>query len=64
LDSKCDYCIGISGRLSKCVSSCPEKALEVKEIEEDLEKNIYFVGEHLVVHTRMWSKEDIQPKKK
>jgi hypothetical protein len=30
-----------------------------------LEKNIYFVGEYLAVHTRKWSKEDLQlPKKK
>jgi Fe-S-cluster-containing dehydrogenase component len=64
LDSKCDYCVGIDGDLPKCVATCPEKAIEVKEIEEDLEKNIYFVGEHLAVHTLKWSKEDIQPSKK
>jgi Fe-S-cluster-containing dehydrogenase component len=64
LDSRCDYCIGISGKLPKCITSCPKKALEIKEIEEDLEKNIYFVGEHLAVHTLKWSKEDIQAKKK
>jgi hypothetical protein len=29
-----------------------------------LEKNIYFVGEHLAVHTAKWSREDLQPKKK
>ena len=64
LDSKCDYCIGSSGKLPKCVNSCHEKAIEVREIKEDPEKNIYFVGEHLAVHTRKWSKEDIQLKKK
>jgi hypothetical protein len=46
------------------VVSCPEKAIEVKEIEENIEQDIYFIGEHLAVHTRKWSKEDIQPKKK
>jgi len=64
LDSNCDYCVGLSGRLPKCVTSCPHKAIEIKEVEEDLEKNIYFVGEHLAVHTRKWSREDMQPKKR
>jgi len=64
LDSRCDYCLGIAEKLPKCVVTCPEKAIEIKEVEEDLEKNIYFVGEHLAVHTRKWSKEDMQTKKK
>jgi len=64
LDSKCDYCVGIAGRLPKCITTCPEKAIEIKEVEEDLEKDIYFVGESLAVHTRKWSREDIQPPKK
>jgi len=42
----------------------PEKAIEIKEVEEDLEKNIYFVGDNLAVHTRKWSREDIQPPRK
>lgn len=64
LDSKCDYCIGISGKLPKCIRSCPEKAIEIKEIDENPEQDIYFVGESLAVHSRKWSREDIQPKKK
>ena len=64
LDSKCDYCLGKEGGLPKCVSTCHQKAVEIKEVEEDLEKNIYFVGENLAVHTRKWSREDMQPPKK
>jgi Fe-S-cluster-containing hydrogenase component 2 len=64
LDSKCDYCLGVSGKSPVCIESCPQKAIDIKDIEEDLEKNIYFVGEHLAVHTRRWSREDILPKKK
>lgn len=64
LDSKCDYCLGITGGLPKCVISCPERAIEIKEIEENLEQNIYFIGESLAVHSRKWIKEDILPKKK
>jgi carbon-monoxide dehydrogenase iron sulfur subunit len=64
LDSHCDYCIGKTGKLPVCITSCPEKAIEIKEVEENLEQNIYFVGEKLAVHTLRWSKEDIQLKKK
>lgn len=64
LDSQCDYCTGVSGKFPKCVTTCPEKAIEIKEVEEDLEKDIYFVGEHLAVHTLKWSREEIKAVKK
>jgi hypothetical protein len=38
--------------------------VEIREVEESPENNIYFVGEHLAVHSRRWLREDIQPKKK
>jgi hypothetical protein len=44
--------------------SCPEKAVEIREATEDLEKNIFLVGEHLAVHSIKWSREDVQPPKK
>jgi Fe-S-cluster-containing hydrogenase component 2 len=64
LDSKCDYCVGLTEKLPKCLVSCQHKAVEIKEVEESLENNIYFVGEHLAVHSAKWSREDIQPPKK
>ena len=64
LDSKCDYCVGLTGKLPKCIVSCPEKAIEIKEVEEDIPGNIYLIGEHLAVHTRKWSREDLQPPRK
>lgn len=64
LDSKCDYCVGNNEKLPKCVTSCPEKAIDLKEVKEDLEKNIFLVGDHLAVHSVKWSREDIQPPKK
>jgi len=64
LDAKCDYCVGVTEKLPKCVTTCPEKAIEVREAVEDLEKNIYLVGENLAVHTLKWSREDVQPPKK
>jgi Fe-S-cluster-containing dehydrogenase component len=64
LDSRCDFCVGASDRLPGCVSTCPEKAIEIKEAQESPEQNIYLVGENLAVHTLKWSREDIQPPKK
>ncbi len=64
LDSRCDYCVNIVGKLPKCVTGCPHKAIELKDMEEEPQRNIYFVGEHLAVHSRKWSREDIQTKKK
>lgn len=64
LDSKCDFCIGKTEELPKCVLTCPEKAIEVKEVEESPEQNIYFVGDNLAVHTIKWSRQDVQLLKK
>lgn len=65
LDSRCDFCLSKDTELPACVKSCPEKAVEIKEVVEDIEKEIYLVGEHLAVHTKKWSREDVQaPKKK
>ncbi|MEI6631009.1 MAG: 4Fe-4S dicluster domain-containing protein [bacterium] len=64
LDSKCDYCIGKTGQLPKCITSCTHKAVDLREIEESTENNIYFVGEHLAVHSSKWVREDFQPKKR
>ncbi|HOX54528.1 MAG: 4Fe-4S binding protein [Candidatus Omnitrophica bacterium] len=65
LDSRCDYCLGrVESESPVCLASCPYKAVEVKEVKEEPENNIYLVGEHLAVKSRKWSREDIQFKKK
>ena len=64
LDSQCDYCVGKPEKLPACKLSCPEKAIDIRDMEEDPEKNIYFVGERLAVHSLKWSREAIAPKKK
>lgn len=64
IDSRCDYCVVVSGKLPRCVASCPDKAVEIKEVEESIEKDIYFVGESLAVHSTRWTREDIQLRKK
>ncbi len=64
LDSKCDYCLSLTGKLPRCVGSCPEKAITVSEAAEDPLQHIYLVGDHLAVKTRRWSRDDFIPKKK
>ncbi|MBM3254130.1 MAG: 4Fe-4S ferredoxin [Candidatus Omnitrophica bacterium] len=62
--SKCDYCVGQKEqRLPECIKSCQHKAIEIKEVEEDPSKNIFFVGDSLAVHSRKWFKEDIPVKR-
>ncbi|MBU0502785.1 MAG: 4Fe-4S dicluster domain-containing protein [Candidatus Omnitrophota bacterium] len=64
LDSRCDFCITKADAMPVCVTNCPEKAIEVREVEENIEQNIYFIGNTLAVCSRKWLREDIQPKKK
>jgi len=64
LDSKCDYCVGRGEELPACLKLCPHAAIELKDVEENLQNNIYLVGENLAVHSRKWSREDVQPPKK
>jgi Fe-S-cluster-containing dehydrogenase component len=56
--------VGKAEKLPKCIETCPERAIDVREVKEDLEKNIFLVGDHLAVHSIKWSREDIQPPKK
>ena len=64
LDSRCDYCLELSDEVPKCIWSCPQKAIELKEIKEDAEANIYFIGKKLAIHSTKWNKEEVAPKKK
>ena len=55
----CDYCLDRSDDSTppECVASCPEKALEWKEVSEDPSKDIYAVrGGKFFVHTIKWKK--------
>jgi Fe-S-cluster-containing dehydrogenase component len=47
----CDYCIGrkIEVDVPDCVRSGPEKAIDYRDVKEDPENGIYFVGDHLAV---------------
>ncbi len=58
LDSKCDFCEGREEKLPACAASCPEKAIEYREVEEDPGQNIYLIGEKLAVRSVRWSREE------
>ncbi len=64
LDAACDYCVGNAGIAPKCTTSCTHNAVEVRDVEENPEAGIYFVGEHLAVHTVKWFREPPVAKKK
>lgn len=55
----CDYCMGRSDDHTppECVATCPEKALDWIEVEENPEKDIYAVrGGQFFVHTVKWKR--------
>ncbi len=65
LSSRCDYCIGCYDKeLPKCVSSCTHAAIEFKEVAEDAQNFIFFVGDKLAVKSRKWFREEQLPVKK
>jgi hypothetical protein len=44
---------------------CAHQAITYKELDkEDADNNIYFVGEHLAVHSIRWSREEIIKKRR
>lgn len=64
LQSQCDYCLDRRDLgLPSCIGTCPYKAVELREIEESLKENIFFVGNNLAVKSRKWFKEEILPKR-
>lgn len=57
--SSCDYCLGRNHEVGvpDCATSCPEDAINFNEVEEDPEKGIYFIGEHLAVRAANFKKK-------
>lgn len=65
LSSRCDFCLGKQeGELPQCVASCGHKAIEFREVEEDLANNVFLVGEYLAVKGIKWFREDKLPQLK
>jgi len=58
--SRCDFCVD---RLKEdenpvCLNNCGEKAVDYGEFEPDSAKFLFQIGEHLIVHSIPWKKED------
>ena len=49
--SSCDYCLGRKPEVGTpdCVTSCPEDAIDFKDVEEDPENGIFLIGKNLAV---------------
>ncbi len=58
LSSRCDFCAGRDLEMPACVSSCPEKAVEYRDVEEDPENSVYLIGDSLAVKSIRWSREE------
>lgn len=56
LVSRCDYCLERlkPGEDPLCVRTSPEGIIQYIDIEPEEEKNLYLVGDHLVVKCEIW----------
>jgi Fe-S-cluster-containing hydrogenase component 2 len=61
--SQCDWCLNRGVDVPDCVRTCTKEGVEYKEVEEDIEKGIYVIGEHLAVRSFCWQKEPLEKKK-
>jgi Fe-S-cluster-containing dehydrogenase component len=55
--SKCDFCIGREDEVPLCVRTCPHKALEYRDVEEDASKNIYVINNRVAIKAIKWIRE-------
>ena len=65
LVSQCDYCLDRLEEAGEplCVRQCPvEGMVDYRDVKEEPEKDIYFVGEHLAVHAPHWEKAEAEAK--
>ncbi len=60
----CDLCIGRLGKndVPQCVTSCSCGALQFGEYKEDEEKNMYAIGDNIIVHSVHWERETVKKK--
>lgn len=58
--TRCDYCMKSleSGEL-KCLSSCAQKAIEFREVDEATEKDVFIVNDALATRAPKWNKKDV-----
>jgi len=62
IHDKCDLCLDKrkmnSEYIPKCVKTSPSGAIELKDIEENPEENIYHYGEHIAIDAHNWLKKE------
>ena len=56
--SSCDYCIDrlSPGEAPLCVRTSPDEAIQYTDVEADESKEMYKVGDHLVVKCKAWKR--------
>ena len=57
--TRCDYCMGTSGKAPPCVATCEKGAIEFREVDEAEAEDIHIIGEHLAVKAPKWEKETV-----
>jgi Fe-S-cluster-containing dehydrogenase component len=55
----CDYCLDRRDQIGEplCIRTCPHGALALKSDGEELGKDTFLVGDHLMVHSTHWEWE-------
>ena len=57
--ARCDLCLErLKNGEPKCVESCKEEGIKYMDIEADPEKDLYAIGDNIVVYTKVWNKEE------
>jgi Fe-S-cluster-containing dehydrogenase component len=57
---RCDYCLQkLSEGDPSCVSTCPEKAIEYRDVEESEKDGVYIVSDLLAVRAPKWDKQKV-----
>ena len=55
----CDFCAGRAEEAPPCVVSCPQGAVEYREVEAAEAEGIFVLNEHLAVRAPRWNKADV-----
>ncbi len=56
--SNCDYCVPRRNGEPVCISTCPYGALSLLEGEPEDPRDCFAAGDHLLIHSRHWKKEE------
>ena len=58
----CDLCLNRlkEDELPECVTACTCGAVQYGDFKEDEEKNMYAIGENVIVHSVHWERDEIK----